>query len=168
MTTKKSLLSLYFLIGIPLIILDHLSKRWALDLPLVNYATNYPYGGVGLFDGGVQGSLNLAFNYGAAWSLMEQHPQLLLLLRIIVIIALLLFSWRRLPQTLSSHLPTILIASGALGNVFDVLYWGYVVDMIHFTFWGYHYPIFNLADSLITVGVVLYLFLCPKDIKKPV
>jgi signal peptidase II len=46
---------------------------------------------------------------------------------------------------------------GAIGNVIDRLIHGYVVDMVDFHIGNWHFPAFNLADSAITLGVVLLL-----------
>ena len=58
---------------------------------------------------------------------------------------------RLLPMALS------LILGGALGNVIDRLRFDAVVDFLDFHLAGYHWPAFNVADSAITVGVVLML-----------
>jgi signal peptidase II len=58
---------------------------------------------------------------------------------------------RLLPLALS------LILGGALGNVIDRLRFDAVVDFLDFHLAGYHWPAFNVADSAITVGVVLML-----------
>jgi signal peptidase II len=50
-----------------------------------------------------------------------------------------------------------LIIGGAVGNLIDRIQLGYVVDFIDVYFWDWHYPAFNVADSAITVGVVLLL-----------
>lgn len=50
-----------------------------------------------------------------------------------------------------------LLAGGALGNLVGRITKGYVVDFLDFYFKGYHYPAFNLADSFITIGIVVLL-----------
>ncbi|MBU6446833.1 MAG: signal peptidase II, partial [Verrucomicrobia bacterium] len=60
--------------------------------------------------------------------------------------------------------PIWLVVTGAIGNVLDYCLYGHVIDFIHFTFWGYSFPIFNVADSCITIGI-LTLLLLPKQKK---
>ncbi len=59
-----------------------------------------------------------------------------------------------------------LIIAGAIGNFIDRAMYKEVVDMFDFIFWGYHWYIFNVADSAVTIGMILYLidsfFLQPK------
>jgi signal peptidase II len=59
-----------------------------------------------------------------------------------------------------------LIIAGAIGNFIDRALYQEVVDMFNFEFWGWHFYIFNIADSSVTVGMILYLiysfFLQPK------
>ncbi len=56
-------------------------------------------------------------------------------------------------------LPLMLILAGALGNILDRVRHGYVVDFIH-VHWKdvWSYPIFNIADSLICIGIILYIW----------
>ena len=51
----------------------------------------------------------------------------------------------------------ILIISGAVGNTIDRLTWGVVIDFLDFHLGGWHWPAFNLADSYIVVGAVLFV-----------
>lgn len=48
-----------------------------------------------------------------------------------------------------------LVMGGALGNVIDRVWHGYVIDFIHFHWEGWYYPAFNVADMAITVGAVM-------------
>lgn len=54
-------------------------------------------------------------------------------------------------------LAAVLIIAGAIGNTIDRLTWGYVIDFLDFHISGWHWPAFNLADSWITVGAVLFI-----------
>lgn len=49
----------------------------------------------------------------------------------------------------------VLLISGALGNMMDRIFRGYVVDMIHFIFWGNSFAVFNIADIYVCVGTFL-------------
>jgi signal peptidase II len=51
-----------------------------------------------------------------------------------------------------------LIIAGAIGNTIDRATWGYVIDFLDLHAAGWHWPAFNLADSYITVGAVLFIF----------
>ena len=57
-----------------------------------------------------------------------------------------------------SRLSLSLIIGGAVGNILDRLFRGYVIDFLDFYVGNFHWPFFNLADSCITVGVILLLF----------
>lgn len=52
-----------------------------------------------------------------------------------------------------------LILAGALGNQIDRIMRGYVIDFLDFKFWGWHWPSFNVADSCISTGAVLLIFI---------
>ena len=47
------------------------------------------------------------------------------------------------------------VLGGAIGNLYDRVVHGYVVDFIHFHWAGYHFPAFNIADSFITIGAIM-------------
>lgn len=118
----------------------------------------YPYGGIAVFRDwhGIDFCLVHVINRGAAWGLFASIQDYLLYARVAIIgglLTYLFFVQARLYRKWS----LLLVAVGALGNVLDTFLYGHVLDMFCFTFWGYSYPVFNLADSTIFVGIALLL-----------
>jgi signal peptidase II len=116
----------------------------------------YPYGGIGVFRGwhGIDFSIVHVINRGAAWGVFASLQKYLLYARVAIIGGLLayLFFVKGTPYR---KLCLTLIATGAFGNVVDYFVYGHVVDMFYFVFLGYSYPVFNIADSAIFIGIVL-------------
>ena len=103
-------------------------------------------------------NLVLAFNKGAAFSFLAGAPGwqtplfvAFSLVASVVIAALIL----RRPGERVFCAGLALILGGALGNLYDRLAYGYVVDFLEFYIGPYHWPSFNVADSAISIGVVL-------------
>jgi signal peptidase II len=116
----------------------------------------YPFGGIGVFRDwhGIDFSIVHVCNKGAAWGIFSSIQEYLLYARVAIIGGLLTYllfvkasPYRKFSFTL--------ITTGALGNVVDYFVYGHVVDMFYFIFWEYSYPVFNIADSLIFVGIML-------------
>lgn len=102
-------------------------------------------------------SLTLACNTGAAFSLLEGQSGLLAVIGI-CLAALFAFLIVRLPKDrVLEGTAFSLILAGAIGNVIDRLIRGCVVDFIHVHHGNWHFPIFNLADSAITIGAALWI-----------
>jgi signal peptidase II len=91
-------------------------------------------------------------NYHGAFGLFGSHPLLLTGAASIVLISFYLW-YRREGASAMVHVAFALIFGGAVGNIIDRLRFGYVHDFIDFRFW----PVFNVADSAITIGVCLLL-----------
>lgn len=76
------------------------------------------------------------------------------------------YLWYERKGHLILRISLALIIAGAIGNFIDRVMFKEVIDMFDFIFWGYHWYIFNVADSAVTVGIILYLtysfFLEPK------
>lgn len=150
------------ILGVLLLLVDITSKSWIQsNLPLMSESRAvYPYGGIAIFSDffGVEFSITHHTNMGAAWGSFRQHSGLLLVVRVLLIAVLLSYMLLRFRQLgASSRWGLTLIITGAIGNVLDHLWYGHVIDMLHFVFWGYDYPVFNLADSYIFVGVACLL-----------
>ena len=95
-------------------------------------------------------------NSGAAFSILQDKRILLL---IVAVLALYLLN-RYINKNNLSKLECFcypLIISGILGNFIDRLIYKYVIDFLDFRIFGYNYPIFNLADTFIVIGVILFI-----------
>lgn len=139
-----------------LIVADQLTKaltHWYLPAIGPGYL-EYPYGGIPVFSNvlGIQLSIRHVVNYGAAWGTFSNFQPALLVVRIFLIIGMLYYVVKRNPHP-TWRAPLMLVIAGATSNVIDTFSYGHVVDMIQFTFWGYDYAVFNLADSAVCLGV---------------
>jgi signal peptidase II len=106
-------------------------------------------------------------NTGAAWSFFNDHPGGLAILSLVATIALvvyLVFRYRKM--TVLQRITLYLIIAGTVGNLIDrsfsvlapsSLYAGGVIDFLSLYFGTYAFPIFNLADSYLTIGVILLI-----------
>jgi signal peptidase II len=99
-------------------------------------------------------SLTHARNYGASWSLF-QH-QLPFLIGVTIIALAVMINWYVRLEKGWSHerLGLVLMLGGTMGNFIDRLVQGYVVDFIDVIIFGYDFPIFNVADIALTLGVI--------------
>lgn len=157
-------------IGMSIIFVDFVTKAYVYYLlPLTNSLFTYPYGGRGVFQDffGIDFAISLAINRGAAWGMFADFQLLLLAVRILTIFGMLIYlvfinNSRRL------DLPFTFILAGAIGNVVDFFLYGFVIDFLHFNFWGYHFPVFNVADTFITIGVgLLFIMACLPKKNRP-
>lgn len=111
--------------------------------------------------------LTYTVNTGAAWSFLAGVPwaqtffKVLTSVALIAFIAYYVFAVKKGQSFLKYAL--VLIIGGTIGNFIDRLSADGVVDFLSFVFGDYHFPVFNLADSFLTVGVVMliihYLFI---------
>lgn len=105
-------------------------------------------------------NFTLAYNSGAAFSFLADAGgwqrwffTLIALVASVVIVGWLL----KLRGERMVAIALALILGGALGNLWDRVTLGHVVDFLDFHWAGYHFPAFNIADSAITVGAVLLI-----------
>ncbi|MEO6457972.1 MAG: signal peptidase II, partial [Chloroflexia bacterium] len=103
-------------------------------------------------------------NTGAAFGLFQGWTGLLSILAGVVVVAIIVSAQRVGNGTRTSMLALGLVTGGAIGNLVDRVRLGYVVDFIE-VYWArmnlnntvYTFPVFNVADSAISIGVVLLL-----------
>lgn len=95
-------------------------------------------------------------NTGAAFSLFYQHPEALTLLSALLFGIFLWIAMTKKAMDPLEKIGFVCILGGALGNLMDRLRWGSVTDFLDFTI--IHYPVFNLADSFIFIGVFVLVW----------
>lgn len=105
-------------------------------------------------------NLVMVYNKGAAFSLLADQPgwQRYFFTGISVLASLfILWMLKRHPGQRLFCWALALILGGALGNLIDRVAYGHVIDFLDFHLAGWHWPAFNLADSSITVGALLFV-----------
>lgn len=152
---------LFFLIAVLVLGVDLTSKAYVhAHIPYLGILSPYfPYGGIGVFQGalgGIDFSVNHVHNTGAAWGAFSSFKMVLLIVRLVVIAGLILYYFV-FNKVTGREIPLLMVTMGAIGNVIDYFVYGYVVDFLYFRFWGYSYPLFNVADSVIFCGVALMI-----------
>jgi signal peptidase II len=101
--------------------------------------------------------LSHVHNTGAAWGMLQGLNHWLVALSIVMLGMMIVFRKHFISDSLLSRVAAGLILGGIVGNLLDRLRNGHVVDFLDFH-WGAHaFPAFNVADSAICVGVVLYM-----------
>ena len=97
-------------------------------------------------------------NDGAAWSILKNQRVLLLILTVFVLFIINQYlnkeSFKKNEEIIYG-----MIIGGIIGNFFDRLIYGYVIDFLDFRIFGYNYPVFNLADSFIVIGIILLIII---------
>lgn len=140
----------HFIYFILLVLIDQISKIWAIsalkDKKPISIIPNV---------------LKLQYheNTGAAWGIMSDKTFFLIVFTIIILL-LLIYIYTKIPMTAkltSLKLIFVFIMAGAIGNFIDRVLRKYVVDFIYFEL--INFPIFNIADSYVSVSSVLLLLL---------
>ncbi|WP_296113670.1 signal peptidase II [uncultured Anaerococcus sp.] len=143
----------YIIIIIIGLIFDRLSKAYAVK----NFVDNPINGPI----------INLTYleNRGAAFGILQDKRVFFILITVAIVIYLLYYffkTYKSNPKILNISLAFII--SGALGNFYDRLINGYVVDFIEFSF--FKFPVFNIADILVTLGcglMIIYMVFVHED-----
>lgn len=103
-------------------------------------------------------SITFAKNTGVAFSFLEGKVPFIIGMTAIVIV----FILKYIKSTNPSRIEMVcygLVLGGAIGNLLDRVIYGYVIDFLDFNILGYPFPIFNLADTFIVIGIMLLLVL---------
>jgi signal peptidase II len=100
-------------------------------------------------------------NAGIAFSLFHQYPAVLVIATSVLFLGFLIYSLTRNPLQARTVLPLSLLLGGALGNIYDRMMFGRVIDYLDVV--AIRYPIFNLADVFIFCGVGLMVLYYVRD-----
>ncbi|AXM87956.1 lipoprotein signal peptidase [Anoxybacillus ayderensis] len=94
-------------------------------------------------------------NRGAAWGMLQGQFWLFYLITIVVVIGIIVYIQRLKPTERLFGISLGLMLGGAIGNFIDRVFRKEVVDFVHTYIFDYSFPIFNVADAALTVGVTL-------------
>lgn len=93
-------------------------------------------------------------NTGAAFSLFSQHTWWLTIISLLFVVGFFVYDFFAFSKNGWYTASFVLIMAGAVGNLYDRAVFGFVRDFIKFDFISF--PIFNLADTFLTVGMICY------------
>jgi signal peptidase II len=149
---KEHRYTLYFLsLGIIVVVLDRLAKSWVLVT--VPFGRSMPLVGKFLY-------VTHVHNTGGAWGLFSNLSPLFVVMGLLVPILILVFYKKLMEKGLGWVIAAALILGGALGNLYDRVFYHHVVDFLDVKYnGGSIWPIFNVADIAISVGIGI-LFIC--------
>jgi len=151
MSQNHAMRKYHFLIAVVVLLLDRLAK-WtvSVNIPLHDSISVLP------------GFLRLTHvqNRGAAFGLFAESPSewksfVLVMFSVVALAIVCFLLWKNSHVMSSTGFGLALILGGALGNLWDRLVSGHVVDFLDIYVGNYHWPAFNLADSAIVVGAML-------------
>jgi len=135
------------LIAVIVVLLDQLTKWWVVEFIS-------PWQPVPILDGFFQ--LVHWRNSGAAWGIFRDYNAVLAVISVLTVLALYWFRHSFGIERPAAGWALGLISGGIIGNVIDRVRLHCVVDFLDFHIGEHHWPAFNLADSAICAGVVLY------------
>lgn len=134
-----------------MVVLDQLTK-WFAEIMLVAHE---PLPVLSFFN------LTLMYNPGAAFSFLADaggwQRWFFLILSVVVSSILIIWVSRLKRHEIRLAVALALIIGGAIGNLIDRILYGHVIDFIQLYYEGWYWPAFNIADSAITVGAVLWI-----------
>ena len=146
---ERKTLILAVIIAVVMVVIDQWTKWFFIN--------NYELGETSPL---IPGILNFTYvrNLGAAWSILSGKVWLLLLFGIAAG-AVMIYYFRKLAEgCVERYYALLLVISGIAGNSFDRAFHGSVIDFIHVHYYdSWHYPVFNVADMAICIGVGIYL-----------
>ena len=154
---KKYYIGLSLIVAIVILIIDQLTKK--IITATMNIGDSYEV---------IPHFLNITShrNNGAAWGILSGKMGFFYIITLVILVVLVLFYIKEAKYNLFMQVAITLLFAGALGNFIDRVFNGEVVDFIDTNIFGYDFPIFNIADSSLTIGVIFVIIALLKDTTK--
>ena len=154
---KKYYIGLSLIVAIVILIIDQLTKK--IITATMNIGDSYEV---------IPHFLNITShrNNGAAWGILSGKMGFFYIITLIILDVLIIFYIKETKYNAFMQVAISLLFAGALGNFIDRLFNGEVVDFIDTNIFGYDFPIFNIADSSLTIGVIFVIIALVKDATK--
>lgn len=105
-------------------------------------------------------------NRGAAWGILQGQMWLFYVITLIVIAVIVYYIKKHGKTNWLLGFSLSLMLGGAIGNFIDRVWRQEVVDFIHTFIFGYNFPVFNIADSALVIGVILLMIQMLRDERK--
>ena len=151
---KKYYIGLSLIVAIAILIIDQLTKK--IIATTMNIGDSYEV---------IPHFLNITShrNNGAAWGILSCKMGFFYIITLIILAVLIVFYIKEAKYNAFMQVAISLLFAGALGNFIDRVFNGEVVDFIDTNIFGYDFPIFNIADSSLTIGVIFVIIALVKD-----
>ena len=144
----------YYLIAVFVILLDQFTK-W-LIVSKMQFGESIPIIDQVLY-------ITSHRNRGAAWGILQGQMWLFYVITLIVIIAIIYYIQKAAKGKRLLGTSLALMLGGAIGNFIDRVFRKEVVDFIHTYIFDYNFPVFNIADSCLVIGVILLMIVMLRD-----
>lgn len=132
--------------------LDRISKSYVINLDKLDYSSEL-YKSKFL-------NINLIWNEGIAFGLLSfDHSNLYNLLSLLISVIIIIVFFMIIKNNNIKKYPLLMIFSGAIGNLYDRIFFKAVPDFIDFHIGEFHWFIFNVADIFISMGVIFMILL---------
>ena len=147
----------YYLIALFVILLDQFTK-W-LIVSKMNYGDSITIINNFLY-------ITSHRNQGAAWGILQGQMWLFYVITLVVIVAIIYYIQKAARGKVLLGVSLGLMLGGAIGNFIDRVVRKEVVDFIHTYIFSYNFPVFNIADSALCIGVILLMIQMLLDERK--
>ena len=110
----------------------------------------------------IKNFFNLTYveNRGAAWGIFNGNYWFLIITTVVALAFILWFIFRMKEYKKIDIISYSMLIAGIMGNFIDRLVRGYVIDFFDFKIFNYYFPVFNIADILIVVSVIIMVICC--------